>query len=89
MKISAVRGRVRLASFGATAAVALSVLAGGGAGTALGASRATLTGPGDKCTAAAARNHRCLPYRDADWSSTHVMRYFGGPKQPMYWAPRE
>jgi hypothetical protein len=26
---------------------------------------------------------------DADWSSRHAMRYYGGPKLPMYPAPRE
>jgi hypothetical protein len=26
---------------------------------------------------------------DADWSSRYAMRYYGGPKLPMYPAPRE
>jgi hypothetical protein len=63
MKIPTLRTLMRFVGLGATAAVALSALAGC-------ASSPTATS-------------------DADWSSRYAMRYYGGPKQPMYPAPRE
>ena len=85
MNISAVKGLVRLASLGAAAVVA--VMAGSATTTATAASRTTLAV--GRCVTAGAGSHRCVPRREADWSSTHVLRYYGGPKQPMYWARRD
>ena len=63
MKIPALKTLMRVFGLGATAAVALSMLAG--------------------CAA------RPATTSDADGSSHYAMRYYGGPKLPMYPAPRE
>ena len=63
MKNPTLRTLMRFVGLGATAAVALSVLAG--------------------CAASPTATS------DADWSSRYAMRYYGGPKLPMYPAPRE